>query len=296
MKASELLAPSQYHEEARQSIVYRLSELMFGSLLAAYVLGFVGFASAFVGHVSTSVEAAAASPSPISPLLDLLNPETLNFLLISVAFSYLTASLYISYNVSILTMPHLPLYRLSWDFLIALLQAILFGFAMLYPVLLPVTLSSLLLVARVRQVLENYALRRWCYQYAGGPGESAGREDSQPFKDFTLLYNELLTEPLSSWRAGYRTMLAAVGLFALGALLSLFDFFLWLPPKLSQTLHLFINAGAAVSVVIAATAIFQRSASFISHGGAPPKMDMAFSAFREGLMQLASKRRGLVND
>ena len=116
---------------------------MFGSLLASYVLGFIGF----------SAPKAAAVFAGGS--LKVLFPEVLTYLLISMTFAYLTAGLYISYHVGILTMPHLPFSNLRWDFMVALLQAVLFGFSMLLPLWLPIWISFVLFAALARQRREH---------------------------------------------------------------------------------------------------------------------------------------------
>src|SRR5947208_5091663 len=112
---------------------------MFGSLLASYVLGFIGFS------------APRAADAFKSESLQILYPEVLTYLFISVAFAYITAGLYISYHAGILTMPHLPFSNLRWDFMVALLQAILFGLSMLLPLWLPIWVSCVLFAALARQ-------------------------------------------------------------------------------------------------------------------------------------------------
>ena len=134
-----LTPPSKAHREAIGSVVYRLSELMFGSLLASYVLGFIGF--------SAPKTAAAFADGNIV----VLYPEVLTYLFVSMSFAYLTAGLYISYHAGILTMPHLPFSNLRWDYLIALLHSVLFGISMLLPLWLPLCVGFVVLFAIMRQ-------------------------------------------------------------------------------------------------------------------------------------------------
>jgi hypothetical protein len=101
--------PSSAYRSACDSYPYRISELIFGSLLAAYILGFVSFGI----H---------------SDLIGIFQS-----LFISGTFCYLTAAYYLTYHNSILTMPHLPSEGLRFDFGIAILQAVLFGFSMIFP-------------------------------------------------------------------------------------------------------------------------------------------------------------------
>jgi hypothetical protein len=123
------LLPSEAYREATGSLVYRLSELMFGSLLAAYCLGFVGAIAATQGSL----------PSEYRPLgIGLLATQ---YICISIMFTYLTTSFYLTYHVGILTLPKLPFDRLGLDFTIAVLQAIFFGLSLLLPALFPVLLA-----------------------------------------------------------------------------------------------------------------------------------------------------------
>lgn len=120
--------PSDAYREATGSLVYRLSELMFGSLLAAYSLGFFGAIAARGSQVSEHGRFG----------IGLL---ALQYICISTAFAYLTTSFYLTYHVGILTMPRVPLDRLGRDFSIAFFQAVFFGVSMLVPALFPVLLS-----------------------------------------------------------------------------------------------------------------------------------------------------------
>jgi hypothetical protein len=160
-----LQLPSASYATAAQSAVYRLSELMFGSLLATYALGFIGAVAA--------VDSTKQHELPIEAIVRLLPTSaswlpsetfllsaaatvfrSLDFLLISLCFSYLTAALYIGYHSGLLTMPQIPLKRLRWDFAIALSQAACFGVSMLVPALFPFLVSLALLVALIRQWYE----------------------------------------------------------------------------------------------------------------------------------------------
>jgi hypothetical protein len=146
-----LPSPSTAYQQAFGSPVYRLSELMFGSLLAAYVLGFIGFAAAF----STP---GLSSPSGEVIFLTHLALFRAPFCFISIAFAYVTAGFYVSYHAGILTMHHMPLENLRFDFALALSQALLFGISMLHPLLFPAVLGVTLILAVLRQRQEFRAL------------------------------------------------------------------------------------------------------------------------------------------
>jgi len=127
-QASALKRPSEAYNEATLSIVYRLSELMFGSLLAAYALGFVGALGAHGDELWKHGVWGAG-------LL------TVQYASISVAFAYLTTSFYLTYHAGILTMPQMPFQNLGEDFKLAIAQAVFFGLSMLQPALFPILLG-----------------------------------------------------------------------------------------------------------------------------------------------------------
>lgn len=118
--------PSVAYQKNLTSYTYRLSELVFGSLLASYILGFFGFGIGLVGGTSEW-----AYYQELFSSLKLLKLG--NYLIISGTFAYLTAAYYVTYHNSILTMPQIASHKLRTDFGIALLQAVLFGLSMLQP-------------------------------------------------------------------------------------------------------------------------------------------------------------------
>lgn len=125
---ANLTPPSEAYREATLSLVYRLSELTFGSLLAAYSLGFITLIAA------RWVEMSAHGRWGIVLLCT-------QYASISVAFVYLTVSFYLTYNTGILTMPQMPLDRPGIDFNLAIVQALFFGFSMLFPWSFPILLG-----------------------------------------------------------------------------------------------------------------------------------------------------------
>lgn len=121
---TNIIWPKIAYDEHCASYTNRLSELVFGSLLASYILGFFGFGMNLAGTLA-----------PWKSYVDLWGSlklfHLLEYLIISATFSYLTAAYYVKYHNSILTMPQLPPEKLSADFGIALMQAILFGLSMI---------------------------------------------------------------------------------------------------------------------------------------------------------------------
>jgi len=166
--------PSVSYRQARESGVYRLSELMFGSLLAAYILGFVGASSTinrsapdlhaignllFVGwQLIANALANASGVQQFSTSSSHPFFHAIDYLLISLCFSYLTASLYIAYHVGILSMPHVAMNRLRWDFFVALSQAVAYGISLLTPAIFLLLTSIVLLLSLLRQRFEAQRL------------------------------------------------------------------------------------------------------------------------------------------
>jgi len=174
------MSPSEAYREATGSLVYRLSELMFGSLLAAYSLGFVGAIAARGSQVSAHGRLG----------IGLL---ALQYLCISISFAYLTTSLYLTYHVGILTMPQLPFDRLGRDFSIAFFQAVFFGLSMLLPALFPILLSLNFLVSGWRK---NDEYRGLAFRLFKKNGPEKSRDDS----DDILIFREELAKLLQGKR------------------------------------------------------------------------------------------------
>jgi hypothetical protein len=197
--------PSEAYQQAILSPVYRLSELMFGSLLAAYVLGFIGFAAANSQNVS---------PLPVGSFfsweeLYLLWEQALlraPFFFISITFAYVTAGLYVAYHAGILTMHAMPLGRLSFDFALALSQALLFGISMLYPMAFPFWLGVTLIFASLRQLQEHKELvESFCTELKGtadtGPLRDRKSRERETLHKFKRTFKQLIKQYplLSGW-------------------------------------------------------------------------------------------------
>ncbi|MBS1618617.1 MAG: hypothetical protein JST76_08865, partial [Bacteroidetes bacterium] len=142
--------PSDAYRKNCASYTYRISELVFGSLLAAYILGFINTG---VGMVHSVV--FPTSWSLLAAYFDLLD-----YVCISVSFALLTASTYITYHNSILTMPSIRVGNLRIDFILAISQAVLFGFSNLFPhtFLMWLSLSLIILIKRQRTLQTQLAL------------------------------------------------------------------------------------------------------------------------------------------
>jgi hypothetical protein len=125
---ANLIPPSQAYEKATLTLVYKLSELTFGSLLAAYSLGFVSLIAARWDEMSAHGRWGIV----------LLCTQ---YASISISFVYLTVSFYLTYHTGILTMPQMPLTRPGIDFSLAIVQALFFGFSMIFPWSFPILLG-----------------------------------------------------------------------------------------------------------------------------------------------------------
>jgi Transcription elongation factor, N-terminal len=178
--------PSVAYKQAIESPVYRISELMFGSLLASYVLGFISLIAAHL-----------ANPNAYG-FMGILLPN-IQYASISIIFAYLTASFYLSYHAGILTMYHRPLARLGFDFALSLAQPVCFGFSMLFPVWLPILLGVILLAGRYRQDSEHKGLADSFFYRICEPSLAVGsNENTQTTPKFAPLWQKVfeLTEDL----------------------------------------------------------------------------------------------------
>lgn len=222
------MAPSVAYEQATKSPVYVLSELMFGSLLAAYVLGFIAFAggrAATVNTASSGLALAVVNPSmpPALSLLDkvLASPALTiwTWLWISVSYAYITAGMYVSYHKQISTMGHMPLGRLRWDFMVALSHAILFGLSMLYPRGFPAMIGLVLGIGWWRQGYEARAHAYHYYEKIQAPSSGIRADPGKERTGFRNLFYSRVGElpALKDWkpRTRWSALLIVFTLFAL---------------------------------------------------------------------------------
>jgi hypothetical protein len=205
-------SPSESYDQAIDSPVYRLSELMFGNLLAAYVLGFINFiANHSLNPNSNGLWDIVLWLLPIA-----------KYTSISIAFAYITASLYVTYHAGILTMHHMPLARLGFDFLVALAQAILFGFSMFFPRVFPIFLGVILIAAIYRQSREHKRLVQRFRRRYEKPQPPEGRGDiteKQEFRNFHAMFIKHLVKypELSGWEPVGSHLKASVALLIVGS-------------------------------------------------------------------------------
>lgn len=185
--AVRLKPPSEAYQEATCSLVYRLSELMFGSLLAAYSLG-------FIGAIATHGTQTSAHRYWGMALL------AAQYASISVAFVYLTTSLYMTYHVGILTMPQLPFARLGKDFSLAITQAVLFGFSMVQPALFPILLGINFHMSANRKDKEYEELARRLFEEICDPkGRNVPHLISQFSRELAQLLRREDFPQLATW-------------------------------------------------------------------------------------------------
>lgn len=245
--------PSVVYKEARDTLAYRLSEAMFASLLAAYVIGFLSVIGtgecprtpvATEGRTTGLGEAAEMSGrqdgaplaetqrnsewkcclSWLSSVILRLFP-TVNIVLVSFSFAFLTSALYLKYQMSILTMPSYDLTRVSRDFFIAVAQGMGFGFAIRWPLSLWLIVGVILLVSlwwvQYREVGE---LVRWLARVSfkdkpESPTTSSAARTSRPPNEKTV-YELVRKHALRDWYRPPRRYYYGAGLAILvGAVL-----------------------------------------------------------------------------
>jgi hypothetical protein len=147
-ESSKILRPSFAYTQACLSYPCKVSEMVFGSLLASYILGLL-----------TAGPEMRASDHPICSVL--------MYLSISCSFSFLTATLYTVYHNSILTMPNVPLSDLTTDFALAIGQAVAFGISVIFPATFCFCIGLVLLSAFWRQEMKFRALAEFFYDRLG---------------------------------------------------------------------------------------------------------------------------------
>ena len=222
---TEIVWPSLAYQEHCSSYTNRLSELVFGSLLASYILGFFASGMSLVGGL-----AVWKSYAELYSSLKLF--QILQYLFISVTFSYLTAAYYVTYHNSILTMPQIPPHKLKTDFGLALVQAVLFGFSMIRPegFFLFVGISLALVFRRQQEVFKQ--LSQLFHRIKGTtPRGQVDAKSEEKFFENTLI--ELNSNPsyskcLRGWLPVSLSMkLSAVFLIVLGGFSELRHYFEW---------------------------------------------------------------------
>lgn len=190
----DLKKPSEAYREAICSLVYRLSELMFGSLLAAYSLGFV----ASIGAHGSQLSAAGRWGTGLRALQYIC--ISITFTCISITFAYLTTSFYLTYHKGILTMPQLPLERLGKDFAIAFFQAVIFGLSMVQPALFLLLLGFNARTSANRKNEEYKELADTLFnEYRRKLGRAAPRRPEEFSAELERLLQEKQYKVLSVW-------------------------------------------------------------------------------------------------
>jgi hypothetical protein len=180
-----------------------MSELTFGSLLAAYSLGFVG-----------AIATHWAKPS-VPGVWGIILPAA-QYASISIAFAYLTTSFYLTYHTGILTMPQVEFERLGIDFALAMAQALFFGFSILRPWSFPLLLGVILFLSGSRQRQEHRALARKLYELICGVSVRGNKAGSKTFRRCLKKFLNDFPE-LSGWApTGWLIWLSAAVFFILG--------------------------------------------------------------------------------
>ncbi len=307
-------SPSVAYRQAIDSPVYRLSELMFGSLLASYVVGFIGLLAA---------KSVGSNPHGLWGIF----LPAIQYTSVSLTFAYSTASFYLSYHAGILTMHHVPLERLRFDFLWALAQALAFGFSMLVPEAFPVFVAFLLIAGIYRQGIEHKGLAESFFDRQHGFRYSDRNRPNRKelFREFRSKFLNLLKrkeyEELSGWKPGGRLLRISATLFLIIGVVGVYfldmqwlPMGLWLPERFRLPENWLLKEGAIavesftvlVLVFIRANGILKKRAAFLysrtqpgTEAGATKndgtkaerlKMDKIFDEFVEALNALKKER------
>ena len=159
--------PSDNYQHNIGTFYYRLSELMFGNLLASYILGFIAFASIDLPPPGSGIPNFIARS-----VWEALNLHSLGFwsflqsVLTSVLYSSLTALLYVNFHQSVVYMA-IDQRKASYDFFIAIFIGITFGISLVFSLSVIFWLGILTLIAFLRKdaLLKEYG-RHVCLEVA----------------------------------------------------------------------------------------------------------------------------------
>lgn len=252
--------PGRAYKNSLREPVYRLSELMFGSLLAAYVLGFITFCASNVEPTDLSIG----------------NIDLWQYLLISTSYVCLTATMYLSYHTNILTNPTFRFKRIVYDFGISGTQGIFFGWSMLMPSKYVLLLALIIIFAMVRQKIEHDQLVESLYsnffeknldtQIDGttsnaGDIQSGVEEKKKELKKkslktfFAIVKNELEHRPWlnDTWLPySIQMFVLAAALFLGGVFFIYFDSRPWMTDFTKKTVIIIIAALSALLSLITA--------------------------------------------
>lgn len=231
--------PSNCYKAAKDTLVYRLSELVFGSLLASFILGFLGFSGSILSN-----------SDGLYNLITVDNLVTVfTYLCISGIYSYYTAGLYLFYHTGILTMPSFKFENASRDFALSLLSAIAFGLSMLWPQHLMSLLSLIIFRSLNIQNKEHKRLTKKLYEKYFGKGGKEEEDDSDMREDhgnydpekLRLIEEEIKKSKLEGWKnstTGVRIWVWV--LFISGLAISIITEFDMLPPSFKEKNYLAI--------------------------------------------------------
>ena len=232
--------PLAAYEQSRDSLVYRLSEAMFASLLASYIIGFTGRTN----EIWSGVEA---------PTWKAIS-ETCSVLFVSLTFAFLTTAIYVKYNMAILTLHTYSLRFASRDFFMAVSQGILFGFSMVWPIILPLSAATVFAAGIVilwhetgllATFLQNTKLQKDFVSWieTDDPQRAPNRRRTVRKRIRTLI-----GDCYSEWKLPSPLLHAGVAvLLAIGVALPIASYFLF--PK-EATLHCTMGANFIVLILI----------------------------------------------
>ncbi len=249
-----------YHRNI-ETLYYRMSELSFGSLLVAYLLGFITFAAALF----------LPPQQGDYPLLLAQSVTTHNFLLFyqqiltSAIFSCFTALLYISFHQSLVYLS-LDLKDAAKDFILSLSTGLLFGLSMLFPLTIMFCISLLTFLALVRKVaaLKHYG-EHVCVEVASRagwhiPGSSPiGKKIRREIVKWVMpiVMAELRATPdpvVSSWGRGFTpfTFIATTLIMTISLLLFVLE---WANDSVtilfSEAMDMLVNVNVVLTTVVA---------------------------------------------
>lgn len=303
--------PSSNYDSAKSTLVYRLSELTFGSILAAYIFGFLSLSASVI--LTASDSAIFVDYFLFHSELIPVAIQVLIYVFISGTFAYYSIALFMRYHSGILTMPTVPVESLRIDVTIAVLQAAMFGTSMLIPPSFFLCVAIVLWAAAWRQnrefgYLVDYfttaiQLRNSARTQAN-PGSARSLREAQE-----AISIQVEATIKASWQLGWRPVsrkyvLGALELTAIGILLLLLPFlqyledmfpllrFIGIPPV--EWLRMIYLLGSLVLFILMLIGVYntvREAAHFMLDPVGRRTLDDAYVKVEDALLKLSSSSR-----
>jgi len=260
---------------ARESLIYRFSESVFASLLAAYIITFVSLAAPeFYSHPASFTQPHYNEGTvPLSlgdiAIFDKQWGKLIDLASVCLAYTFLTTAMFLKYNMAILTLPTYDLRLASRDFSFAVFQAAAFSISVIWPFLLPLTLSLIIFLSLAILRYEINNLIEWLKDFCTDPDFLIIKSERLRRRHRILLSQQLFIKikiaehGFSDWHAPGRLHIILTGILAISdVVLLLAWWYNWIASQKMVTMIPIVNASVAIGILINSFFLFRRSGEF----------------------------------